>query len=79
MAKSYHLNVMVDPELFHALDKHSKASGMNRSEATRHLLRHALTASGMPENSKLTEAYSKAISAVKRVVADAIHSIPVPE
>jgi hypothetical protein len=76
MPKPYHLNVKLDPELARALAHHAEAGGMNVSEATRDLLRHALGTVTSYEQSVLIEARNRALGAVKKAVLTAINQIP---
>jgi len=72
---SKHLNVLLDQELFMALQNHAGAAGMTLSQATRDLLRHALAVVTSTRDAGWREGYAGAYAEVQRVVLAAIAQV----
>lgn len=75
MARNYHLNVMIDPELERALRAHAEAAGIELSGAVRDLLRHALGVVSSTREAGWAEGYNAAYSKIARAVNKAINEI----
>lgn len=72
---SKHLNVLLDQELYMALENHAKAAGMNISQATRDLLRHALAVVTSTRDAGWREGYAAAYSELQKAVLHAISQV----
>lgn len=75
MAASKHLNVLLDQELYMALQNHAGAAGMTLSQATRDLLRHSLAVVSTTRDAGWREGYAAAYYEVQSVVMRAVNTI----
>jgi uncharacterized protein (DUF697 family) len=75
VAKNYHLNVMIDPELERALRAHAEAAGMELSGAVRDLLRHALGVVSSSRDAGWAEGYNAAYGKVQRAINQALTDV----
>jgi hypothetical protein len=81
MARKYHLNLWVDPEVRASLEHCAKAMGVSLSAASRVLLRSALglqaslEGSNAPVDAAAAVAYQTAAATVRRRVSQALRQI----
>jgi metal-responsive CopG/Arc/MetJ family transcriptional regulator len=76
----HHLNVILDPELEAALQRHIEASGIdNRSAVVRDLLRHALGVVPSERSAGWREGYNAAVAAVQKSIGTALRDVPTPD
>ena len=79
MAKRYHINLFLDPELGRALENHMAESGIdNRSAVVRDLLRHALGVVGSKREAGWREGYQAGLAEVRKTVGDALRKLTGP-
>ena len=74
----YHLNVLIDDELNHALRLHMDQSGLKISQAVRDLLRHALGTVSSSRDAGWHEGYTAAVAEVRKTVNIALREVIPP-
>jgi hypothetical protein len=75
MSSGKPINVLLDRELYMALENHAAQAGLTISQATRDLLRHALGVVTSTKDAGWREGYQAAVVSVHKAVVQAISSI----